>query len=56
MKQSFVVGAPVPVCENFYLWGMIGNDIDEVVEADDLVMQNILNMTACVAHNVVKKV
>jgi hypothetical protein len=35
---------------------MVRNDIDKVVKTDEFVMQNFLDVTACVAHNVVEKV
>ena len=56
MKPSLSVGEPFTTCKDFHFWRMVRNDIDKVVKTDELVMQNFLDVAACVAHNVVEKV
>jgi hypothetical protein len=55
-KPSLSVGEPFTTCKDFHFWRMVRNDIDKVVKTDELVMQNFLDVAACVAHNVVEKV
>ncbi len=56
LKPSLLVGEPFTTCKDFHFWRMVRNDIDKVVKTDEFVMQNFLDVTACVAHNVVEKV
>jgi len=43
-------------CTDFHCRGKVGDNINEVIEADELVMENVLNVTPGVTHDVIKKV
>ena len=42
-------------CDDLNFGRLIRRHVDKVVEADDLVMQHIFDVTTCVAHYVVEK-
>jgi hypothetical protein len=56
LKLHISLGKPPIACKDFHFRGKVGSNINEVVEADELVMENVLKVTPCVAHDVIEKV
>ena len=42
--------------KDFHRWPIVGNHVDQVVEANELVVQNFLDVTTCIAIYVVEEV
>jgi hypothetical protein len=56
LNPALSCGKGFTAWEDFGVWWVVRNNIDKVIETDELVMQNFLNVTTCVAHYVIEEV